>query len=813
MAEHLRNEFARAGAAVRPSQVLTLANYLDRRTDVPAAAPAALVHRLIQEALDRLRPARFEKVARYRGFHQAIADLMNEAPDAPGGDLGTIIHDVERELGARGFALRNARLQTASEGPGTLPKQIVFDGFFSLAQAERKLIESFARRASLSITLPEADAELLRAGFVETRLSGTHRAAATRQFSAPSLDREVEEIARRILEEAARGRPFREMGVILRVREPYASALETVFARFSIPARFYFAGPLIQNPAIAYLGRIVRLMLGGWDHAELLSALRMPVSGIGATAEGDRFDFEARERLPASGLPLPDRAAFLHPFETWPRERLTPIEWSARLKQLRSIVPLPPIEFDRTNIEMCRSVAWGLDAFRETVEESSRAFHRNARLPLEEFWEQVELALTLDRGRMEDRRRNVVHVMDVFEARQWELPLVFVCGLTERHFPQYHREDALIGDAARRRAGLETSADRQRQERFLFELAMTRATETTILSYSRFDEKGDPALRSFFLDGEAPLCGDRVRPTPVRPVSAAANPAIRADALLAELAKIHRSLAPTAIESFLQCPFQFYAGRTLRLRARPAAPRERLDNLLQGTILHRLAAEATRMPLFGPALFDEVFAEECQRARVPDGYRKEAVRLELARNFEAFLRDRQVVIAWESRVEQEFRFALSPILEIRGRIDRLDAGPRAEALVIDYKYSAPDTIRDRARDDKSENFVQAGLYLIAAEEAFELKPAGMLFCGLKKQVTWDGWHAPVRGLEGIGESCTMSRLRGLMDDARQRTLEALDAIGSGKIAPQPADRAKCARCDFRDICRIESEEAARGAGA
>ncbi len=288
--------------------------------------------------------------------------------------------------------------------------------------------------------------------------------------------------------------------------------------------------------------------------------------------------------------------------------------------------------------------------------------------------------------------------MDVFEARQWELPVVFVCGLVERHFPQIHREDSLFNDASRKRAGLPTSTDTQRQERFLFELATTRATETTILSYSRFNEKGEETLRSFFLPDEAPLCDDRVRPAPRRAVPTPPFPSIRDNDLLTRLAEAHKALSPTSIEKYLQCPFQFFAARSLRLRLRPAAPRDRLDVLLQGSILHRALAEGARTPLLARAIFDDVFAQECRRARVPEGYRTEAVRVEILRNFEAFLTDRSVDLGWPSRVEEQFSFSLNPMVTIRGRIDRLDVGPRGEALVIDYKYSAASKIRERVEE-------------------------------------------------------------------------------------------------------------------
>jgi len=813
MAEHLRNELARSGAVVRPSQVMTLAHFLDSRTGIPGPAPLALVHLLIQQALEQLRPARFQAVARYRGFHAAIAKLMEEAPvDVLSGDLAAVIEFVERGLAERGCASRNARPLAVIEDPGTVAPHLFFDGFFAFSAAERKLIESLARTASVTVTLPEADPQLVRAGFTEHRLNGTRRQARTEKFAAPTPDREVEEIARRILDQAACGRPFREMGVILRAREPYASALQTTFARFGIPARFYFLNALIDQPSVAYLCGLVRAMLAGWDHAELLAALRMPVSGIGATPDGDRLDFETRKLLPGAGLPLPQIAEFLAAFDPWRRELHTPAEWASRIKRLRALIPAPEVgdRLERTQVEAWRSAAASLDGFDAALDQAA-AFTREA-CSLGDFWDRAELALSLEQSRAPDRRRNVVHVMDVFEARQWELPVVFVCGLVERHFPQYHREDSLLNDAARRRAGLPTSGDQQRQERFLFELATTRATETTVLSYSRFNEKGEDTLRSFFLDEEAPLLTDRVRPAPVREVPIPPPSSIREPELLTRLAHTHRALSPSSIERFMQCPFQFFAEKSLRLRLRPAAPRDRLDVRLQGTILHRALAEPARMPLLARPVFDDVFREECRRAGVPESYRTEAVRLELLRHFEAFLDGGNLDLGWTSRVEEDFSFALNPMLTIRGRIDRMDVSPRGEALVIDYKHSAALKIKQRVGDTESGDSVQGGVYLLAAERAFGLEPAGMLYCGLRKEVTWDGWHTAIHGLERIGEPSTKARLRELMEMASAKAVETFESIAAGTIAPRPLDTDKCKWCDFRDNCRVESAVAIREAG-
>ena len=824
MAEHLRNELARAGATLRPSRVMTLARFLDSRTTLAAATESAL-HFAIEDALDRLRPPTMSRVAEFPGFRRALAALMEEAPDAlpPGpfaDDLKRVMEEVQVTLGARGMALRETRLAAAHVDPASLPGLIVLDGFFSLSRSEVLFLKWLARSSDVVVTLPHESAQreaLLAAGFIEQNLTAVHRRPRTAAFRAPTVEREIDEIVRRILDEAAQGRPFREMGILLRTRDPYGPALETALARFQIPARFYFAKPLIEHPAVAFLVSVVRSMLLGWDHESLLSALRMPVSGLGATSDGDRFDLELRATLPGAGLEHialpPPMMESLARLESWRRDRLPPAEWSARFRLLRGLLPDPVIgdSISREQLENLRSAAAALDLFDAAIDQAAASLPASSAIPCADFWKRCETAVSLEPLRPVDRRRDVVHVMDVYEARQWELPLVFVCGLVERHFPQYHREDSLLDDAARRRAGLATSSDRQREETFLFELAITRATAETVLSYAEFDDKGDPQIPSFFLQGiDFEPRETRIRPRPRRDCSLAARSSIDDPELRDRLLEKHARLAPTSIESFLQCPFQFFAGKTLRLRPRPAAPRDRLDALLQGSILHRALAERTRLPLLGSAVFDEIFRDECRRAHVPDTYRTEAVRLELLRNFEAFWEDDSVSLGWPSRVEQEFRFALNPLLSIRGRIDRLDVGPAQQALVIDYKYSAAAKIRDRVEDSEGSG-VQGGLYLAAAVKHFGLAPAGMLFCGLRKDVAWGGWHTPIPGLERVGEVSSPARLQELMDDALTKAEDTFGAITSGRVAPQPADASKCRWCDLRDVCRIDTAAESRAA--
>ncbi len=876
MAEHLRHELARAGVAVRPRHIDTLAGFVDEWAATPAA-PKPLVHLLIQEALERLRLPRLAGVAQFRGFHAAVAAVLEELPftvdvgpavlpsaglrsplesglaartggptrietgptglggptrpeiDARSGgpafsdiggsfgvELTELRGEVEAGLAARGLELRNSRLRSAArrvrEADAVAFEHVVLDGFFTFSPQELDLIEALAMRAAITVTLPDCPGamtgreQLLGLGFGEQRFDSVHRQPQRDAFSAPTLDREAEEIARRILAQVARGRRFREIGVILRTRDPYQPALEATFARFGIPSRAYFLDSLESHPAVRFFAGVVRALLGGWDHAELLALVRMPLSGVGATSAGDAFDFDLRESLPGAGLPLRgienppailDRLAGLN---DWRTARATASEWSLRLQALPKTL----------GIAVDRDVR---KAWSDAMDVAAAAFSEIEPMALERFWRQAELGLALAELRVTDRRRDVVHVMDAYEGRQWELPVVFVCGMVERHFPQYHREDPLLSDAARRRAGMRTSEDRQLEEKLLFELAMTRATEQTVLSYARFNEKGEETLRSFFLESEAPECDIRIRPRPSHPSPATPRPFIQDEALRANITAKHIALSPTSLESFLQCPFQFFGRKTLRLRLRPPAPRDRLDVLLQGSILHRALAELSGAPpLLGVELLNQIFDQECVKKRVPWSYRAEAVRLELLRNFEAFLKDHTLDLPWEARVEQKFEFALSPELAIRGRIDVLRIGPERQALVVDYKYSPAQRIRKHVQGTEAGDLVQAGLYLLAAERFFELEPVGMLYCGVRDPVTWDGWHAGIAGLEKVGENCTPVALRELTSAAARAAVDALQEIASGNIEPKPRDTDKCKWCDFRDICRVGEGGAARRAG-
>jgi ATP-dependent helicase/DNAse subunit B len=763
MAEHLRNLLAREGFVFRASLISTLSRFVEPVVKDLTSVSSAALDLLIADSLDRLAPAEFRAVSALPGFRAALARSIEELSAAgcnaqrlTSSALQRVYAEVEKDAAARGMALSGERLKCAAaqiseQGlPGI--ERIFFDGFFSFADPELEVIDALRSHADVTITLPQRDGaeesreRLTAFGFRERRFEPARAKPEIVLLAAQTQDQELEEIAARVLEQVSAGRLFREIGIVVRAHDAYVPALRATLERFGIPARFYFAEPLADHSVVRRFASALETGLGGGDAGR------------------------------------------------------TPAEWALRVKSLRTSFS-PPRPVDPATHEMVavwRGAAAALDAFDEVVDETASAFPQDSLVSYAVFWRHLRSALRLTPLRVPDHRRNVVHVMDAHEARQWELPVVFVCGLLEKQTSQ----DPILSDRVRhllRASGIRVAgaAERDEEDRFLFEVAVTRSTGTLVLSYPRFNQKGEETLRSFHLDRfletagpllEAPARSARPEPRSSRPTQRRAM--IFDEALRQRLAELHASSSPTALEVFLQCPFQFFAQRTLRLEGPPLEPEERLDARVQGEIVHEVLARwlRTRQPV--EVLFADVFREACAREKIPEGYRAEAVRLELLRNLRAFIGG--VLIPGASPADAELRLTL-PLgsgTTLTCRIDRIDLMPDGRALIIDYKYRSPKRIRDLVEGHDAGTHIQGGIYIRAVENTGR-KVAGMQFAGIRGEVKWDGWT-------------DAAQLHEVMDKSVGTAQNAVFQILEGVIVPNPADPDLCQYCDFLDICRVET---------
>ena len=286
LAQHLQNELAREGCTLRGGTVQTLSSFVNPWAQPMVQAPESVVYLAVEEAVRRIDRPEFRQVAHLAGFCAALKRTLAEfssagcdsqrlrrsLPDAPlAAPFLAIYKEVETALERRGLLLRARFLQLAAariaaEGLNGI-RAIWLDGFHALPDPELEVLAALGRHAEIVLTLdsaapPELRARLSAMGFADQPMPRVRSTPAVAVVRAANVEREADEIARRILEQAAAGRPFREIGVIVRP-ESYVPVLRTTFHRFGIPARFYFDEHLDRHPLTRFLAGAINAMLGG----------------------------------------------------------------------------------------------------------------------------------------------------------------------------------------------------------------------------------------------------------------------------------------------------------------------------------------------------------------------------------------------------------------------------------------------------------------------------------------------------------------------------------------------------------------------
>jgi RecB family exonuclease len=512
--------------------------------------------------------------------------------------------------------------------------------------------------------------------------------------------------------------------------------------------------------------------------------------------------------------PLLDSLDILQRAASLAQEPALPAEWPARLAPLALLVAGPTLTGspDPASFAVWRARAAALRGFQSALAEAA-ALLPSEPLDLAAFWELARDTLDAVALRLPPLQRDAVALLDVQEARQWELPYVFLCGLIEGEFPRAPQPDPILDEETRARLAahgffLTTLRDREQQESFLFRVALSRATRETVLLYPRRDAKGDELLPSFEL---AHLSAAEEPARPARLDAGAPPPRrsyaqrIQQPALLAALRQRHRRHLPTAIETFLACPFQFFASQTLQLQLPPPDPSDRLDLRAAGILLHRVIERWHRES--GPilSLFEQEWTAFLQEKRIREGFRTAAYHLQLERSLAAYAQDPRLQAGWRVATEERVTLEIQPgedrePIVIEGRIDRCDTSPGGECQIFDLKYTNSRGLKSRVKQQQADRAVQGGLYTLAME-ARGLRPAAFHLAALREGAEFHTWE---------GED-----LEALKTQARELTVQAATAIRGGEVAPRPADPDVCAWCNYRDACRIHeaaAEDTAQAAG-
>jgi len=350
--------------------------------------------------------------------------------------------------------------------------------------------------------------------------------------AAANIQDEVEQIARMIRKLTYRdGYTFSQIAVIFRNTEKYRDIVEDTFARFSIPVRIYGKKPLKDNPLIKAIINTASIFTDKWQDEAVWKVLKSN-TGIDRNLinrleqeylkRGNINDYNKWLRLTSTTelRPVNDFLKELKEIFTNLEGRHTFSHYCKYYIKIKNLFYnpafTPPVKsIDKVNhyyhqqevSEIMKSDAGALKEFMAILNNSTLGdlSGNTGNLTFRNFNHILESQVALSLYGETDKRQEVVNVINVLEARQWEMPVIFVGGLLEKEFPRQVREDLFLKDFHRKKLNatgnivLREASEQMDEERYLFYIAITRAKERLYLSYPSANSNGNLTLPSFFL--------------------------------------------------------------------------------------------------------------------------------------------------------------------------------------------------------------------------------------------------------------------------------------------------------------------------
>jgi RecB family exonuclease len=271
-----------------------------------------------------------------------------------------------------------------------------------------------------------------------------------------------------------------------------------------------------------------------------------------------------------------------------------------------------------------------------------------------------------------------------------------------------------------------------------------------------------------------------------------------------------RPWSVSALETYLDCPFKFFAQHVLALDEEPD-DEEVMDPRRQGQFVHEVferffdawqKAGHRAVTSRNLDVARQMFAEVVDRAleRLPEAEAGlERTRLlgssAAAGLGEAVFRmeaERPIAVVerlLEKRLEGEFTIATATgprVVSLRGKADRLDLLEDGTFRLIDYKLGWPP---NRARA------LQLPIYSLCAEQRLASHRGRNWTLGEAAYLAFKG---PRRVVPLFSSAADRAKV---LADAQQRLADTLDAIASGEFPPKPDDVYRCETCSFAAVCR------------
>ncbi len=432
------------------------------------------------------------------------------------------------------------------------------------------------------------------------------------------------------------------------------------------------------------------------------------------------------------------------------------------------------------------------------------------------------------------------HLLDDQAARYLSCDILTIVGLVEQEWPEAPRPNIFYPPALLKSLGWPSERDRRAaaDARFL-DLLGSASVYTRLSTFSLDDES--PALPSLQLDEIArarlsSVPSDAAAHRPDRfvatdeeltsgstrlerlPEAARGWASLRLARPPADASIFHgeagvqrdRTWSVSAVETFLGCPFRFFAQYVLRLEEEPE-DEVMLDPRKQGEIVHgvferffsewQAAGHRSITPGNLPHA-REVFRAQVDRELIELGEAEAALERTRLLGSPAAAGLGDAVFRMEAErsvpvVERLLEFKLEPpfsiqtdggprVVPLRGKLDRIDLLEDGTFRLIDYKLGWPP---DRG------TALQLPIYGLWAEQQLTRERGRSWVLGEAVYLAFKGPRRVVPLFSSPEDRDSV------IAAATLRLASALDRIAAGHFPPSPDDVHRCETCSFTAVCR------------
>jgi len=553
---------------------------------------------LLSRVVSRVAGDVFNRLARVRDFVHAVDRLVGElasegvSPDEFGAALSNVPYadEFERRRDAELAAVYRAYQETLAEAgardgrdayvdtaravladPDGLAerlagrREIRIFGLHDLRGGWKTLLQALRDSAALDrVAVYAADEVIVGEGLdAEVERLGCEPNIGDRVFQsdepgdesidlivAPDIEREVEEVARRVRSLAEQGTPLTSIAVVSRKARPHVDLAVQALERLGVPATARRRIGFSEIPVVRALSALSAAAADGWTRHGLVELASQPyiangldarilnnigyrrrVSGLRswhrqledleaeamAHEQGDEEHDDHRKPPPQSSRVRSTREAlerFMVHAETLDSSRSLS-EWLGWLSGLlerdpwgieRAIYDVPDRRFRIARVDLA-----GWRALKGAVAEWQEAVLRwgddGDAVSAAVFFDELRDVLSGDAALWTATYRGV-QVLEGLAAVYRPFDRVFIVGMEAGRFPARSAQSPIIDESDRqvlREAGLplELRETWDARERSLFRILLAGARERITLSYSRLDDAGREVVGSSFLEAVA----------------------------------------------------------------------------------------------------------------------------------------------------------------------------------------------------------------------------------------------------------------------------------------------------------------------